>query len=62
MSGGTVGALVGAVIALSWVVLGFWAAVLVAVLMLVGATVGRVLDGQIDVRALADVFRGRRSS
>ncbi|SJN10796.1 hypothetical protein FM113_10135 [Leucobacter sp. 7(1)] len=62
MSSGTIGAVVGAVIALTWVVLGFWAAVLVGALMLLGATVGRALDGQIDVRALADVFRGRRSS
>jgi hypothetical protein len=43
-------------------VLGFWAFVLVAVAMLVGAIIGRIVDGRLDVRALAEVFRGRRSS
>lgn len=62
MSTSTIGAAVGAVLALTWVVLGFWAFVLVAVAMLVGAGVGRILDGRLDVRALADVVRGRRSS
>ncbi|MCW2287088.1 DUF2273 domain-containing protein [Leucobacter luti] len=62
MSSATTGAAVGAVLGLTWIIFGFWAAVLIAVLMLIGATVGRVIDGRIDVRALADVFRGRRSS
>lgn len=62
MSTTTVGAAVGAVLALTWIVLGFWAFVLVGVAMLAGALAGRVIDGRLDVRALADVFRGRRSS
>lgn len=62
MSATTVGAAAGAVLALTWVVLGFWAFLLVAVAMLIGAAVGRVADGRLDVRALADAFRGRRSS
>lgn len=62
MSTTVVGAAVGAVLALTWLVLGFWACVLVAVAMLVGALVGRIVDGRIDVRALADALRGRRSS
>lgn len=62
MSHTVVGAAVGAVLALTWVVLGFWAFVLVAAAMLVGAAVGRVVDGRLDVRALADTVRGRRSS
>ncbi len=62
MSTATVGAAAGAVLAVTWVVLGFWPFVLVAVAMLVGAVVGRVVDGRLDLRALADVFRGRRSS
>jgi uncharacterized membrane protein len=57
-----VGAGVGALLALTWVSLGFWAFVLVAVAMLVGAVVGRIADGRVDVRALADAVRGRRSS
>ncbi len=42
--------------------LGFWAFLLVTLAMLVGAVVGRIVDGRLDVRALADVVRGRRSS
>ena len=62
MSTSVIGAAVAAVLALTWVVLGFWAFVLVAVAMLIGAIAGRVFDGRLDVRALAEVFRGRRSS
>jgi uncharacterized membrane protein len=57
-----IGAGVAAVLALTWIAFGFWAFVLVAVAMLIGAAVGRIIDGRLDVRALADVFRGRRSS
>jgi uncharacterized membrane protein len=57
-----IGAAVAAALALTWVVLGFWAFVLVALAMLIGAVAGRILDGRLDVRALAAVFRGRRSS
>ncbi|GAA1136044.1 MULTISPECIES: DUF2273 domain-containing protein [Microbacterium] len=62
MSTSVIGAAAGAALALTWVVLGFWAFVLVAVAMLVGAIIGRIVDGRLDVRALADAFRGRRSS
>ena len=62
MTASVTGAAVGAVLALTWVAFGFWAFFLVAVAMLVGAASGRIVDGRLDVRALADVFRGRRSS
>ena len=62
MSATVTGTAVGAVLALTWITLGFWAFVLVGVAMLVGAVIGRIVDGRLDVRALADVFRGRRSS
>lgn len=62
MNASVIGAAVAAVLALTWVVLGFWAFLLVALAMLVGAIVGRIIDGRLDVRALAEVFRGRRSS
>ncbi|MDR7384969.1 DUF2273 domain-containing protein [Promicromonospora iranensis] len=62
MSATVTGAAAGAVLALTWIVLGFGAFVLVAVAMLIGATVGRAADGRMDVRALADAVRGRRSS
>lgn len=57
-----VGAAVGALLALTWVLLGFWVFVLVAVAMLVGAAVGRAVDGRLDVHAVLDAVRGRRSS
>ncbi len=56
------GILVGAVLALTWVTLGFWPFFFVAFAMAVGAVVGRVIDGKLDLRSLADAFRGRRSS
>ncbi|MET4783534.1 DUF2273 domain-containing protein [Glaciihabitans sp. UYNi722] len=56
------GILVGAVLALTWVTLGFWPFVFVAVAMAVGAIVARVIDGKIDLRNVADAFRGKRSS
>lgn len=62
MSATVTGAAVGAVLALTWITLGFWAFVIVGVAMLVGAVIGRIVDGRLDVHALADVFRGRRSS
>ncbi|MDQ0726344.1 DUF2273 domain-containing protein [Microbacterium sp. W4I20] len=62
MNASVIGAGVAAVLALTWIAFGFWAFVLVAVAMLIGAAVGRIIDGRLDVRALADVFRGRRSS
>ncbi|GAA1800277.1 MULTISPECIES: DUF2273 domain-containing protein [Leucobacter] len=62
MNATVLGASAGAVLALTWIVLGFWAFVLVAVAMLIGAAVGRVIDGRLDLRAVAAAFRGRRSS
>ncbi|MFJ4221430.1 DUF2273 domain-containing protein [Curtobacterium luteum] len=62
MNATVVGAGVGAVLAIVAVTLGFWAVVVVAVFMLVGALVGRIVSGDLDVRRLADVLRGRRSS
>jgi len=52
----------GAVLAIVAVTLGFWAFVVVAVFMAVGAVVARLITGEIDIRRLADVLRGRRSS
>jgi hypothetical protein len=57
-----IGIAIGAVLALTWIVLGFWAFVFVAAAMLVGAFVVRVMDGRLDLRSLSDVVRGRRSS
>ncbi len=62
MSTTVTGAAAGALLALTWIVLGFWAFVLVAVAMLVGAGVGQVVAGRLDLRALVGAFRGGRSS
>jgi uncharacterized membrane protein len=62
VSASVIGAAVAAVLALTWMALGFWAFLLVALAMLLGAGAGRIVDGRLDVRALAEVFRGRRSS
>lgn len=56
------GILIGAVLALTWIVLGFWAFFFVAIAMAIGALIGRVIDGKLDVTGLVDAFRGKRSS
>jgi uncharacterized membrane protein len=56
------GILIGAILALTWVVVGFWAFFFVAFAMAVGAVVGRVMEGKLDLSSLVDVFRGKRSS
>jgi uncharacterized membrane protein len=62
VSATVVGMGVGAVLAIVAVTLGFWAFVVVAVFMLVGGLVARIVSGDIDFRRLLDVLRGRRSS
>jgi uncharacterized membrane protein len=56
------GVAIGAVLGIVAVAFGFWAFVLVAVFMAIGALVGRALSGKLDVASLVDVIRGRRSS
>ncbi|WP_144796811.1 DUF2273 domain-containing protein [Microbacterium paludicola] len=62
MSTTLTGAAVGGVLAFAALAFGFWGFVLVALLMALGALVGRVVTGQLDLRALAGVFTGRRTS
>ncbi len=62
MSRTVVGMLVGAILALSWIVLGFWAFVLVAVAMAAGALIARLIEGRLDLRGVLDALRGRRAS
>ena len=62
MTAARVGIAIGAILALTWVTLGFWAFVFVAIAMLVGAIVGRIVDGKLDVTGLVNAFRGKRSS
>ncbi len=56
------GMLIGAVLALAAVAFGFWAMILVAVAIVIGWGVGRVVEGKLDVKGLTDALRGRRSS
>jgi len=56
------GAIFAGALAVCWVAFGFWAFVFVAVAVLIGAGIGRIVDGRLDVRAIADALRGRRSS
>ncbi len=62
MTNSQVGILVGAVLALTWIILSFWACLLVAIAMAIGVLVARLIDGKLDLRSLADAFRGKRSS
>jgi uncharacterized membrane protein len=58
----TTGIAVGAVLGVVAVAFGFWAFILVAVFIALGALVGRIASGKLDVASLTDVLRGRRSS
>ncbi|MFB2557388.1 DUF2273 domain-containing protein [Herbiconiux liangxiaofengii] len=62
MTAARTGIIVGAVLALTWVIVGFWAFLFVAVAMAIGAAVGRVVDGELDVSRVVDAFRGKRTS
>ncbi|WP_213816960.1 DUF2273 domain-containing protein [Glaciihabitans sp. dw_435] len=56
------GIFIGAVLALTWIAFGFWAFILVALAMAIGGLVARVIDGKLDLKTVADAFRGKRSS
>jgi uncharacterized membrane protein len=56
------GIFIGAILALTGIVFGFWAFVFVAVAMAIGALVGRIIEGKLSVSGLVDAFRGKRSS
>lgn len=56
------GALFGAILALTWLFLGFWPFFFVAAAMALGSIGRRILDGKLGVANLVDAFRGTRSS
>ncbi|MET4002111.1 MULTISPECIES: DUF2273 domain-containing protein [Arthrobacter] len=62
MSATAIGAVVGAVLALTAVAFGFWAMLLVALCMAVGAVIGRSVEGRLDFRGVIDALRGKRTS
>lgn len=56
------GIAVGAVLVIVFATFNFGWMVLVAVAMLIGALVGRIVDGKLDVSTLVDAVSGKRSS
>ncbi len=56
------GALIGALLAFAALMFGFWGFLLMALFVGIGAVIGRIASGKLDVRGLADVFTGRRTS
>lgn len=62
MSTTVIGALTGAILAVVGLVFGFWGFLLTALFMAIGAVIGRIASGKLDVRALTDAFTGRRTS
>jgi uncharacterized membrane protein len=62
MSPTITGALIGALLALAALLFGFWGFLLMALFAGIGALIGRVVSGKLDVRGLADAFTGRRTS
>lgn len=62
MSPTITGALIGALLALTALLFGFWGFLLMALFVGIGAVVGRIASGKLDVRGLADAFTGRRTS
>ena len=62
MTGTLVGAAAGVLLAIVALVFGFWGFLLVVVLGSIGAVLGAILSGRLDVRAVADAARGRRSA
>lgn len=62
MSPTVIGAVIGALLALAALAFGFWGFLLVALFAGIGAIIGRIASGKLDVRGLADAFTGRRTS
>jgi len=62
MSATVTGVLVGALLAFAGLEFGFWGFLLVAVLAAIGGLVGAIVSGRLDIRAVIDAARGRRSA
>jgi len=62
MSASVTGIAAGAALAFAALVFGFWGFLLVAVFMAVGLLIGRILDGKLDPRGLANALSGKRTS
>jgi len=62
MSGAVIGAAAGGLLAVVGLVFGFWGFLLVVVLGGLGALIGAISSGRLDIRAVAEAARGRRSA
>jgi uncharacterized membrane protein len=62
MSGSLVGAIIGVVLAIVGLVFGFWGFLLVVVVGGIGAIIGAIVSGRLNVTAVVDAARGRRSA
>ncbi len=62
MSPAITGTAAGAVLALAALAFGFWGFLLTALFMGTGAVLGRAAQGTLDVGAVMDALRGKRSS
>lgn len=62
MSATASGALIGALLAFAALAFGFWGLLLAGLFAGVGALVARAASGQLDLRAVAGAFTGRRTS
>lgn len=57
-----VGMAAGAVLAFSALLFNFWGFLLTAMFMAIGALLGRMAEGKLDLRSVRDALTGRRSS
>jgi uncharacterized membrane protein len=62
MTGWLIGAIAGAVLAIVGLAIGFWGFLLVLVLAVIGGVAGAIISGRLDVSAVVDAARGRRSA
>lgn len=56
------GITIGAVLALTWIIFGFWAFFFVVIAMSVGALIGRIADGKLSIGSLVAAVQGKSSS
>lgn len=56
------GVAIGATLAITALVFGFWGFLLVALFMAIGAVLGRTAEGRLDLTGVFDALRGKRSS
>lgn len=62
MSPTVVGIALGAILAFTALTFGFWGFLLMTVFVAVGAFLGRIAEGKLDLGSVRDALTGRRSS